>query len=292
MFKPLLAAPFNENIVSNYFKSGLPLMASPKLDGIRATIREGKVLTRSLKPIPNLALQEKFKHLEGFDGEFIFGDPCDPLCYNKTFSAVMTIDASVDGVDFHVFDSALNPEEPFVARVNSLGGQMEGLKFVKQTALFSIAQVLDYETQALTLGFEGIMLRKPSGLYKFGRSTEKELTLMKVKRDHDEESEVLDIYEAFENTNQEFINELGYKDRSSHAENKLGKGIVGGFILEKSGQRFGCSAGKFTHEERKEIWENREKYLGKLLKYRHFPYGVLNLPRHARALGWRDELDT
>jgi DNA ligase-1 len=46
-----------------------PLLASAKIDGVRALVKDGKVLSRSLKPIPNRHVQEMFGSLEGADGE-------------------------------------------------------------------------------------------------------------------------------------------------------------------------------------------------------------------------------
>ena len=46
-FKPMLASPMELEHVR------WPMYASVKLDGIRAVVRDGKLLSRSLKPIPN-----------------------------------------------------------------------------------------------------------------------------------------------------------------------------------------------------------------------------------------------
>jgi len=56
-----------------------PLLASPKLDGIRAIVRNGQVLGRSLKPLPNKLIQRMLgrEDLEGLDGELIVGNPQD-----------------------------------------------------------------------------------------------------------------------------------------------------------------------------------------------------------------------
>jgi len=54
-----------------------PLLGSPKLDGVRALMFEGVLVSRSLKAIPNVFLQKKALAdvAHGLDGELIVGDP-------------------------------------------------------------------------------------------------------------------------------------------------------------------------------------------------------------------------
>ena len=86
-------------------------------------------------------------------------------------------------------------------------------------------------------------------------------------------------------------NELGRTARSSHKENKSGRGDLGALLLRhSSGIEFSCGTG-FTDGERGEIWANRDRYLGQLAKYKHFPVGAKDLPRHPVFLGWRDRRD-
>ena len=69
-FKPMLAATVSDEPLS------YPLLASVKLDGVRALVVDGVVMGRSLKPIPNKHVQRLFGHtqLNGLDGELIVGD--------------------------------------------------------------------------------------------------------------------------------------------------------------------------------------------------------------------------
>ena len=65
MFKPMLAATLKSPEALKF-----PVVASPKLDGVRAIIIDGVVMSRNLKPIPNVFVQKIFGHREfnGFDG--------------------------------------------------------------------------------------------------------------------------------------------------------------------------------------------------------------------------------
>jgi len=93
MFKPLLAWKPEKDQVLEVELAKLtvwPRLVSRKLDGIRATVQEMGLKSRTLKAIPNEALQEIFKGLpEGLDGELIYGTPNAPDVFNKTTSAVM-----------------------------------------------------------------------------------------------------------------------------------------------------------------------------------------------------------
>ena len=56
------------------------------------------------------------------------------------------------------------------------------------------------------------------------------------------------------------------------------------------GVEFSCGSG-LNDALRQEIWDNRTKYLGKLVKYKYMATGIKNLPRHPVFMGFRDESD-
>lgn len=286
--RPMLASPLNEESIIQSLKHG-PLYGSVKLDGIRALGLDGILKARSLKPIPNKFIQEELakQGVDKLDGELIVGAPNAEDVYRSTFSGVMSIEGTPEFM-FYVFDYLI--EASYKERLTKLVSSGR-VKVLEQVQLASLDEIYAYETKNLEAGYEGIMLRRPNAPYKFGRATAKSMDLMKVKREEDAEAEVVEIYPAYENMNEAYTNELGHTDRTTHAENKVAKDMVGGFVLQKDGTTFKCSAGKFTHDERGQIWQNRTSYIGKLLKYRSFAYGVLNAPRFPRALGWRDERD-
>lgn len=82
-----------------------PLLASPKLDGVRAAVQNGIVVSRNLRPIPNKWVQLLFgnPNLEGCDGELIVGDPTAKDCFRRTQGDVMRVDGKPQ-VTFYVFD--------------------------------------------------------------------------------------------------------------------------------------------------------------------------------------------
>ncbi|MCX6877329.1 MAG: hypothetical protein NTW21_26500 [Verrucomicrobia bacterium] len=78
-----------------------PVLATPKLDGIRYLKLGGKALTRSFKPISNRFAREWIEANlpDGLDGELMLRGGT----FNETTSAIGARDGQPDFV-FHVFD--------------------------------------------------------------------------------------------------------------------------------------------------------------------------------------------
>lgn len=248
-FKPMLASPAEDHLIQ------WPVLASAKLDGVRAIVRGGVVLSRALKPIPNKNVQKRFSHLEHFDGELIVGASNDPDVLRATTSGVMRVEGDPD-VSFHVFDHIASPLTPYSQRHHELllvKKPTDGVTVVKQTRLFDADGLREYETYVLDQGFEGVMLRCPDAPYKFGRSTAREGYLLKVKRFHDDEFEIVGFEEEMFNANEATTSELGRTKRSSHKANKIPKGRLGALVLKYGDTTFNCGTG-FNDAERERIW--------------------------------------
>lgn len=284
LFKPMLAP--NEVPAMGALK--FPLLASYKLDGIRCTIQEGRLKSRTLKDIPNEFLQAKFGNLPvGTDGELVQGIQQDNETFKRSHSIVMSskpLDFYGDTVRLHVFDR-FHPEQGFRFRqlaVDELKNY-EGVVIVKQVLVNDIAELEAFEAKALAAGYEGVMLRSIDGPYKQGRATLNQGWLMKLKRYVDAEAKILSCFEEMENTNEEFTNELGRTARSSAKDGKVGKGQLGGFnVIGVNGQykgvEFRVSSSSIAHDERKAIW-TANNVIGQLLTYKYFPIGSDERPR-------------
>lgn len=283
-FKPMLADPHDDALLR------FPLLASPKLDGVRAIVRGGVVLSRSLKPIPNKHVQSRFSHLEHFDGELIVGASNAPDVLRTTVSGVMKVDGKPD-VGFHLFDHIQHPTLAYETRHSFLeAGPHNKVFIVQQQEIVSHYELAKYEEDILAQGYEGVMLRDPQGHYKFGRSTALEGLLVKVKRFHDAEFEIVGFEERMHNANEAVTNELGRTKRSSHKENKHGRGDLGALILKYGDTTFNCGTG-FDDALRAEIWANRDQYLGKLAKIKYFAHGQKDVPKLTSFLAIRDPRD-
>src|SRR4051812_46167471 len=103
VWKPMTAGTIEPPVDFSGIK--FPVYCSHKLDGVRATIQGGRVLSRALKEIPNRHVQRTFGRagLEGLDGELIVGSPTAEDCYRKTVSATMTREGEPPA-RFFVFD--------------------------------------------------------------------------------------------------------------------------------------------------------------------------------------------
>lgn len=287
MFKPMLACE------ADLTKLTFPLLASPKLDGIRAVVREGVVYSRSNKPIPNKYVQSLFKDYEHFDGELIVGEPTAHDVYRQTTSHVMSLNKEDFHVNFFAFDSVKDLGANYSVRhrwLTEAGGNNCGIVLHEQCRIGSLTQLLEYESLCLDDGYEGLILRDPEGPYKCGRSTMKEGYLLKLKRFTDAEFEVIGFEERMKNNNEKTTNELGRGQRSSHAANKSGRGDLGALICQGDGFTFNVGTG-FSDPERAEIWGNQTAYEGRLAKVKYFAIGMKDAPRHPVFLGWRDRAD-
>ena len=63
------------------------------------------------------------------------------------------------------------------------------------------------------------------------------------------------------------------------------------YVSECKGIRFTMGSG-FDDVGREEVWNNQDKYMGKLAKFKYFAVGMLNSYRFPTFCGWRDFDDT
>lgn len=303
-FQPMLAA----KTPADNFKYNFPVMVSPKLDGIRAIIRDGKVYSRSLKLIPNLHVQKLFGKiaLNGLDGELIVGEPTgrdengDDVM-QRTTKGVMRIEGEPN-VRLFIFDMWDRPEQPFRARLegaHSFKAPFHDVPLANVVHRLVATQedLASFEAQCLERGYEGAMVRDPNGLYKFGRSTAKEGGLIKIKRFEDAEAVVVGFEERMHNDNEATVDELGHTKRSTHQENKRPAGDLGALVCELpcpaplDSIRFNIGTG-FTQKQREELWAERESLVGRIVKFKSFTAaGVKEAPRFPVFLSFRDPID-
>jgi DNA ligase-1 len=262
-----------------------PLFVSPKLDGVRAIVKGGRVWSRTGKLIPSYQVQDELYSFENYDGELIVGEPTAPNVYNITQSHVMSREKEADDLRFYVFDYHSN--SPYFVRYEQLTEQ-EAVRKVPQVEAKSKLEVLELEELFLTEGYEGVMLRSINAGYKEGRATLKEGIIYKLKRFEDDEAEIIDMIEGKKNENPAEKDELGFTKRSSHKDGKILSNTLGAFIVRYQGQELQVAPGLFNHEEREILWDNKEEFIGATLKFRFFKYGVKDKPRFPRAIGFRE----
>lgn len=285
-FKPMLAAT-----VTDRAKLKFPLLASPKLDGIRCCIVDGKVLSRSLKPIRNTYINQLLKGYPALDGELIVGSASQGDVLNRTTRGVMT-QSGEPNFRFHAFDTFHDLCLPFSARLAAIP-ELPFVKPVPHTYVHNLNELTRFESEQLDLGFEGVMLRHPLALYKFGRATPGEGSLWKLKQFTDGELHVTGVREGQENINKPTIDALGRTVRSKHQDGMIPNEQVGTILGTDvlTGQHLEISPGRMTQAQRKYYWIAQDKIIGKIIKYKSFAYGSIDAPRFATFQAFRDPDD-
>jgi DNA ligase-1 len=283
--KPMLAATLDDADALKY-----PVLATPKLDGIRCLVVGGRALSRAFKPIANAHVRARIEREcpSGFDGEIVAG-----ATFNDCQSLVMSKDGDPDFA-YHVFDFVERTADSYDYRMRALE-QFATSAIVRKIlpTLIANRENLDlYESQVLEQGHEGVMLRTPDGPYKCGRSTVREGYLLKLKRFVDAEGIVVGFEERMRNDNELTKDELGHAKRSSHQENQVPTGTLGALLLRdaKSGVEFGVGTG-FDDALRRKIWDARDEHLGKLVTYKYQAFGTKDRPRSPVFKGFRSKDD-
>lgn len=285
-----------------------PVVMLPKVDGVRALNVGRGLVGRSFKPHKNIATTSLYSHpiFTGLDGELAAGlDTSDSLC--RTTTSVLNRANSPVIPDWYLFDYYSDETMPlgYVERHKALTNRVEEIRkslwevslsvlkpvafldsLIKIIPMFIVDSMDELELMHNSwsvMGYEGSVLRSIDGLVKEGRSTVKEGGYLRIKDFVEEDSIVLKVVEGYSNLNEVKINELGNIERSSHKANKIPNGMVGMLICRdvKTGKIIEVSAGCMTHGEREYYFKNPNFILGKTIKYKHFPKGVLNKPRFA-----------
>jgi len=288
--KPMLAGK------ADMSRMRYPALVSPKLDGIRAIVKDKTVLSRNMEPIRNRHVQSLFgrPQFEGFDGELIVGDPTSKDAMRNT-GAVMAFDGKPN-VRYYVFDDYAH-DGTFLERYRRVQGRVSRAKTghviaVTHELIHTEAELVTFEEQWLAMGYEGLMVRCPRGRYKQGRSTTSEGWLLKVKRFEDTEAVILDVQEMNHNDNEATTSATGRSKRSTMAEGLRAAGVLGSLLVRNldGGETFNIGSG-FTAAQRSLYWMRRTELVGKIVKYRFFPTGSKDRPRFPTFLGFRDPSD-
>jgi DNA ligase 1 len=271
-----------------------PVLATPKLDGIRCLKLGGKALTRSFKPISNRFAREWIEANlpDGVDGELMLRDGT----FSETTSAIGRRDGQPDFV-FHIFDYVNGSiDAPYHERMNQLAALPDSARIVKVLPVLirNIVELASYEEQCIAAGYEGVMVRTPYSPYKCGRSTEREAWLLKIKRFEDAEAEVLEPYEGMTNQNAAELDVFGRTKRSLAQAGMIGRGELGGFIVRhlSTGVEFRLG---YNHVvggiDRVTLWMKRETLIGRVVKFSHQPSGAKEAPRFPKFIGFRESWD-
>ena len=239
-----------------------PVFIQAKLDGVRCYITKDGAFTRNHNEIKNIEhikqeLKELFERYPEaiLDGELYNHELKED--FNKIISLVRKQKPSESDskdskalIQFHWYDIYTDElQRERTAYIKLLYQEFFGRKMFTSVGMvrtFEVAsedQITSMHKQYLLDGYEGSILRL-NGKYETKRSK----NLQKVKDFHDAEATIVEILP------------------SSNIE-----GAVEKFVMQdENGNCFGCPLGKFTHAQRREIWNNRKDYLGKQGTFEYF----------------------
>lgn len=293
--RPMLACAIEE---ADFPRLRFPFLASPKIDGYRAVAFQSTAYARSGKVHPNHNVQKLFRDLPqvGLDGELTVPG----LDFNTGGGLLRRYDYS-GAFLFSIFDISAEPFSnlPFANRLEMLKGLAEDLppwaKILRQEWIENVEQLLAFEQECLSLGYEGVCLRAPYAPYKHNRGTLRDQTLLKLKRFASAEARILSVEPRYENQNPQTFTPLGYSERSTNAENLVPTNLLGTLHVEGiNGQYAGVrfSIGTFLGlNDWDKIQLLKNPPIGQVCSYKFFLHDAKDAPRHPVFLGFRPDFD-
>jgi DNA ligase 1 len=280
-----------------------PLLASFKLDGLRAVGRGRVVVSRTLKPFRNAFLNAQFAgaDVEGLDGELAVGDPFGDDLLSRTMSGITSEEGEPDFTWWLFDDFSAPPGHSFQARHFGLARRVAALpralrarcEVLPHRYCFDHGEVLELEREALGARYEGLMLRDPMGPYKAGRSTRREALLLKLKRFVDGEALVTGVEEASHNTNEGVRQPDGSLRRSTRRAGMALSGAIGVIVGQDlvTGETVRMGTGRMTADERRRYQSVPDLIVGRIAKYRRFPSSTFEAARFPTFQAFRDKSD-
>lgn len=308
--KPQLADDWCED------KLQFPLIAQPKIDGVRALNLTGNLTGRSLKKFKNVYTTNRYSNsaLLGFDGEMAAHKETHPDLCRLTTSALSTIKGE-PYVLWWLFDLVRTDTKdlPYIERYHKLLKEINRLRDTHthlwhhmRIMPFKVVNCMDeleaIESRWLADGYEGVILRRPDMPLKQGRSGKKPY-LWRIKRFVDFEVQVHSIIQGQHNANEAKTNKLGHTERSTHQANMIPNGMVGAILASvvteaeiggvkfQKGQEVRIGPGRLTHEQRKYFFEHQHKLINKVIKVKVFPQGIKDKLRFPTFQSFRDPID-
>jgi len=278
----MLCYPFEEKRLEKW--GGIAIV-QPKLDGVRCRavwqptgswILLSSQLNEIISvPHINQALHKAFP--EGgpeLDGELY----THGLSFEQVFSATSRtreLHADSENIELHIFDlikeNTMQTIRLKYLRDLNLETSSEFLKVVPDKLAVGAEEVMTIKEALCSDGYEGIIVRKPDGLYVRRRSTE----IMKFKPKKSDWYRIVGVQEEV----------------SIHGELKASLGAL--ICSSDEGETFNVGTG-FTRLQREELWEMQDDLLGKWchVEYQHITpgRGVPRFPVFVRVVDdWKEE---
>lgn len=322
MIKPQLAV----DIFPGFKGMVFPVWGFIKVDGVRGCHVTGKFTGRSLEDLANIALVAMFRDsiYEGMDGELTIDGylrncdlPTELTAPDKPGDKPKTLCSLTTGITsrgklrkgetelptnavWNLFDylednvADLMYCERYATLSNLVGAhQVPNVRVLPYTVIENAEQAMAFIIKCIDDGYEGAIFRDPKAKHKSGRATAKGNDFWRYKPASKKDCVITGFEEAQENQNEKKTNALGRSERSSHAENKVGKGMIGTFLATdtKTGQPIRLGPGESTHKQRTDWFNDPAQIVGWPAEYISLDTGVKDAPRQARFSRRREKYD-
>lgn len=271
---PMLAKSFNQDKIT------YPCDVQRKLDGVRclAYWEDGqiKLMSRGGKFYDTCShIAEELAEILP-KGDYILDG--EIYLHGETFQQVTKLvkkyrEDETEELDYYVYDivSKSNADNPWRNRKQGLRALLHGrrglenIKLVQTESVNTLEEIMEHHSLYVEQGYEGAMVRLHDSPYTFNHRSN---GLFKVKSFQDEEFEIVDYVE--------------------------GEGRLRGCVIWKceteDGSRFEVKQ-KGSLDSLKEMYNEADQYIGKLLKVKFFGHTEAGLPRFPVGLGIRLEED-
>lgn len=286
-----------------------PMFASAKLDGVRCIIKEGEIVSRTLKPIRNKNVKAMLQMLADqnkndgwvFDGELY----SHMVSFQEIVGCVMSHDKPLPpGLFYAVIDMMRLDEwneetsSSFSVHYKDMhiiahAGTAPHIRRIKQTLVHDADEARHAFDVFLGYSYEGLMLRCPTRGYKHGRTTLKENWLFKFKNWLDYDGEIIEVIEkkAMKEGIERKKDAMGHLEHSHKKDDYEQVGTMGALRVRLDAGRevkIGTWKG-LTDETRQSLWDDRENIVGRWVRFKGQAAGIKDLPRIPCNLEFRDE---
>jgi len=288
--RPMLANTFSfdtYNKKSRAFKISFPSYIQKKYDGIRCIsyLKDDKVVMESRKGIEFQNFGELKDHLHGlliklpknfyFDGE-LYTDKLD----FEVISGLIRLHEKkitqkdvdlINKIEYHIYDFVDLDNENILYKdrykylTDFLASNINNKSLCKKVDSILVEKLEDiktYHDNFVKDGYEGIMIRDMNGIYEVNKRSK---YLQKFKEFLEEEFKI-----------------VGFHEGSSDE-----KGSVVWNCITKDNKEFSVRP-KGTFESRKKLFDEGDKYIGKLLTVIFQEYSAEGIPRFPVGKGIRD----
>lgn len=291
IFRPIRACELTDSADENEIFESMkalryPVIVTEKVDGIRALKFSNGLFSKYLKLIRSRQLQEASKDLpKGMDMELWSPN----LKFQSIVSAVMSqYSPLAEEIRFVLLDD-FTSDKGYMQRLESIRKiDHHRIKHIDWHWALDAKELMFWYKQYTEDGKEGIVFRTPTSPYKQGDCTLREQYCVKLAAIKTSEASIVGFIELETNTNTASSDARGYTQRSSAKSGMIKMGTLGALIVKDvCFGEFRIGTG-FTEMQRKVIWNNQDKYLGRIVSYSYKPYGVKDKPRAPVYRGIRE----